>query len=130
MPDMKDPAYWDTSILRAAGRLMMLAAFEEQPRHGYDVAQRLSSICGDWCDPSPAMIYPAIHELEASGLLECEAGSANGRKRRTCHLTESGREALAVGRQAWSRFLPTMARVVAGEVPCCDAVRDDAQCPE
>ncbi len=68
MADLKDPGYWDTAILRAAGRLMMLAAFESAPGHGYEIAQRLRTLCGNWCNPSPAMIYPAIHELEAHGL--------------------------------------------------------------
>lgn len=123
MPDMKDPAYWDTAILRAAGRLLMLAAFDDQPGHGYDVARRLTGICGDWCNPSPAMIYPAIHELEAAGLIACEVDPGNARKRRICTLTDSGREALEVGRKAWAGFLPTMMRVVGEQpsTPACDA---------
>lgn len=113
MADLKDPAYWDTSILRAAGRLLMLAAFEEQPRHGYDIARRLSNLCGDWCNPSAAMIYPAIHELEAVGLIECEVDSSSRRNRRVCRLTNDGKEALRTGVAAWGRFLPAMARVLA-----------------
>ena len=124
MPDMTDPGYWDAAILRATGRLLMLAAFNDQPGHGYDIAHRLSALCGDWCNPSPAMIYPAIHELEAAGLIECELDSSSARKRRVCHLTAEGREALRVGVQAWSSFLPTMARVLAasgGEAASPDA---------
>ncbi len=113
MADMKDPAYWDTAILRAAGRLLMLAAFDERPGHGYDIARRLSSLCGDWCNPSAAMIYPAIHELEAVGLIVCEVEASNTRGRRVCTLTADGREALQVGLAAWSRFMPAMERVVA-----------------
>ena len=126
MPDLKDPAYWDTSFLRATGRLLMLAAFEERPGHGYDIARRLSNVCGDWCNPSAAMIYPAIHELEAGGLIVCEVDSSTAHKRRVCRLTEDGREALRVGRAAWARFLPVMAGVVAGDADagCCGADAD------
>jgi DNA-binding PadR family transcriptional regulator len=124
MADLKDPGYWDTAILRAAGRLMMLAAFESAPGHGYDIARRLRGVCGEWCNPSPAMIYPAIHELEAEGLIACEAEVASGRTRRVCHLTDDGREALRVGAEAWGRFLPAMERLLAdqGVTPgetCC-----------
>lgn len=112
MADLNDPAYWDTAILRAAGRLLMLAAFEERPRHGYDIARRLSGLCGEWCDPSPAMIYPAIHELEAAGYIECEVDGSSGRSRRVCRLTDNGRDALRTGLAAWARFLPTMDRLV------------------
>lgn len=115
MADLKDPGYWDTAILRAAGRLMMLAAFDDQPGHGYDIARRLRTVCGDWCNPSPAMIYPAIHELEAEGLIACEAEVASGRTRRVCHLTDDGREALRVGAGAWARFLPAMEGLLAAQ---------------
>jgi len=114
MADLTDPRYWDTAILRAAGRLLMLAAFEERPGHGYDVARRLTGICGDWCKPSPAMIYPAIHELEAEGLIACEADVSSGRKRRVCQLTDEGREALRVGAEAWAKFLPAMETLLVG----------------
>lgn len=113
MADLNDPGYWDTAILRAAGRLLMLAAFDERPGHGYDIARRLSALCGDWCSPSPAMIYPAIHELEGSGLIVCEVDQSSGRRRRVCHLTDDGREALQLGLAAWERFLPAMQRVLA-----------------
>lgn len=129
MADLRDPGYWDTAILRAAGRLMMLAALDREPGHGYDVARRLRAVCGDWCDPSPAMIYPAIHELEADGLIVCETEMASGRRRRVCHLTDEGREALRVGAEAWARFLPAIHRLLAdqglepgasctGDAPC------------
>ncbi len=128
--DLQDPEYWETSILRAAGRLFMLAALSEQPRHGYDIARRISGFCGDWCTPSDAMIYPAIRDLEAAGLISCEVDVASARKRRVCELTEEGREALRVGADVWARYLPSLGRVVAaaqqgetGEVPidagCC-----------
>ena len=135
MPDLKDPAYWDTSFLRAAGRLLMLAAFEERPGHGYDIARRLSNVCGDWCNPSAAMIYPAIHELEAGGLIECEVDSSTAHKRRVCRLTEDGREALRVGMAAWARFLPVMAGVVAAsgqeaaDGGCCGVETDPCDAP-
>ncbi len=112
MADLTDPGYWDTAILRAAGRLLMLAALEERPGHGYEIARRLTGVCGAWCTPSPAMIYPAIHELEAEGLIACEVDASSGRRRRVCHLTEEGRAALRAGAGAWAAFLPTMSRLL------------------
>lgn len=132
MADLADPGYWDTAILRAAGRLLMLAAFDDRPGHGYDIARRLTGICGDWCTPSPAMIYPAIRELEAAGLIACEAQWQGARERRVCSLTVEGREALRVGVAAWGRFLPAMASVLAehGAVPGADGgcAGEDVSC--
>ena len=130
--DLHDPEYWETSILRSAGRLFMLAALADQPRHGYDIARRISGLCGDWCNPSDAMIYPAIRDLEAAGLIACEVDETSGRKRRVCELTDSGRDALRLGADVWAKYLPSLGRVVAaaqqgaetGEVPI-----DSACCP-
>jgi DNA-binding PadR family transcriptional regulator len=113
LADLTDAAYWDTAILRAAGRLLMLAAIGDRPGHGYDIARRLTSVCGDWCKPSSAMIYPAIHELESEGLIACQLETVGGRKRRVCSLTEEGKQALKTGYEAWARFLPTMQELLA-----------------
>jgi DNA-binding PadR family transcriptional regulator len=91
----------------------MLAAFDERPGHGYDIARRLSDLCGEWCTPSAAMIYPAIQELEAAGLIECEVDPSSARRRRVCRLTEAGREALRIGVEAWTGFMPAIERVLA-----------------
>jgi len=128
--NLADPTHWETSILRATGRLLMLAALEERPGHGYDLARRLSGLCGSWCHPSPAMIYPAIRELEAAGLVHCDDEPSDPRGRRVCHLTDAGREALAVGLTAWGRFLPVLERLVAGTTGPCEAGRaaDSKEC--
>jgi DNA-binding PadR family transcriptional regulator len=110
--DLRDPAYWDTAILRSAGRLFMLAALADRPGHGYDIARRLSGLCGDWCKPSDAMIYPAIHDLEAAGLITCELDEDSARRRRVCSLTAAGEEALRIGAEAWARFLPGIIKVM------------------
>lgn len=128
MADLTDAGYWDTAILRAAGRLLMLAAFKDRPGHGYDIARRLSEVCGDWCDPSPAMIYPAIRELEASGLIVCKEEIASGRQRRVCSLTPEGEEALRIGLVAWQRFLPTMADLVSQQADQGEATAADGCC--
>ncbi len=128
MADLKDEAYWDTAILRAAGRLLMLATLGERPGHGYDVARRLSALCGEWCRPSPAMIYPALRELEAAGLVVCAEECNGARRRRVCTLTAEGAEALEVGARVWERFLPAIQRVMASRTRGSDSGVSAAGC--
>ena len=110
--DLTSPGYWDTAILRAGGRFFMLAAFAEAPSHGYDVARTISDWCDGCCSPSDAMIYPAIRDLEAAGLIACEADSTTGRPRNVCTLTAAGQAALREGADAWARHLPALSRLV------------------
>ena len=112
MADLTDPVYWETAILRADGRFLMLAVLAEAPSHGYDVARTIAEWCGGCCSPSDAMIYPAIRDLEAAGLIACSVDANGPRPRNVCTLTDRGRAALAVAAAAWSRHLPVIERVV------------------
>lgn len=110
--DLTDREHWETAIVRSAGRFFMLAALAEQPRHGYDIAKRITELCGGCCEPSDAMIYPAIRDLTADGLVHCQTESTGGRQRKVCALTPRGEEALNVAAQAWADYLPALQRVV------------------
>ena len=121
--DLNDPDYWETSIRRSSGRLFMLVALVDRPRHGYEIARRIRELCGGWCTPSDAMIYPAIRDLESAGLIVRKRESRGSRVRFVCSLTERGRDALRASAQVWARYLPALGRVVA-------AAQLDAGVPE
>jgi DNA-binding PadR family transcriptional regulator len=53
---------------------------EELARHGYRI--------------SPGSLYPALHKMEADGLLSSRAQVVEGRSRRSYAITASGRGAL------------------------------------
>jgi len=110
--DLTDREHWETAIVRSAGRFFMLAVLAEQPRHGYDIAKRITELCGGCCAPSDAMIYPGIRDLTEAGLVACETESTGGRERKVCSLTPKGEEALRVASLAWSAHLPALQRVV------------------
>jgi DNA-binding PadR family transcriptional regulator len=110
--DLTSDAYWETSIIRSAGRMFMLASLLEEPRHGYDMARAIRQFCGGCCEPSDAMIYPGIRDLLAAGLITCEPETSGPRRRNVCSLTDRGREALRVAVEAWGRHLPAIERVM------------------
>ncbi|MGS2619881.1 PadR family transcriptional regulator [Micromonospora sp. LZ34] len=49
-------------------------------------------------------IYPALHRLENAGLLAGFWSSADGRRRRTYHLTAAGQRRLHADRTNWREF--------------------------
>lgn len=110
--DLTDREHWETAIVRSAGRFFMLAVLAEQPRHGYDIARRITELCGGCCVPSDAMIYPAIRDLSEAGLVVSATETTGGRERKVCSLTPKGEEALRVASEAWSAHLPALQRVV------------------
>lgn len=113
MADLRDPEHWETAIVRAAGRMFLLAALVDEPGHGYGIAGRIRELCDGCCDPSDAMIYPGLHDLEAAGLIACKRETTGARVRNVCTLTGKGREALHTAAHAWARHLPAIERVIA-----------------
>jgi len=53
---------------------------EELAHHGYRI--------------SPGSLYPTLHEMESEGLLFSRAQIVEGRSRRSCSITDSGRRVL------------------------------------
>ena len=129
MADLTDPAHWDTAIVRAAGRMFLLAALVDRPRHGYGMAGQIRELCEGCCDPSDGMVYSGIHDLEQMGLIVCRPEKVGGRRRNVCELTEQGRGALHTAAHAWARHLPALQRVVreAGVEPAA-ASREPGAC--
>ena len=81
----------------------MLAALAAGPAHGYDVIVRLRERSDGAFDLAEGTAYPALHRLEAGGLLEARWERAHGRKRKVYELTAEGQEKLTERRAEWSR---------------------------
>jgi DNA-binding PadR family transcriptional regulator len=55
-------------------------------------------------DLAEGTVYPALHRLEAAGLLSSQWSREASRRRRVYQLTDRGRGALAAERQDWRGF--------------------------
>jgi PadR family transcriptional regulator len=83
---------------------MILAVVGSAPAHGYAVIEELKQRSGGVFDLPEGTVYPALHRLEAEGLLASAWADANGRRRRVYRLTRRGRAALGERRGEWQRF--------------------------
>src|ERR1700733_13872485 len=61
---------------------MLLAVLEAGPRHGYAIVEELSRRSQGEFDVPEGTIYPALHRLEAAGLLSSRWEGVSGRGRR------------------------------------------------
>jgi PadR family transcriptional regulator PadR len=83
---------------------LLLSVLESGKLHGYAVIEELRRRSSDAINLPTGTIYPAMHRLEAAGLIASEWGMVNGRRRRTYYLTAAGRRALDTKRQDWRRI--------------------------
>ena len=94
--------------------LLVLAVLASGAAHGYAVIEQLKARSGDAFDLPEGTVYPALHRLEAAGLLSSDWDASTGRRRRVYRLAPKGRRALGEQRQAWSEFSGAVSRILEG----------------
>src|SRR5829696_6417049 len=94
--------------------VLLLAALEDGPRHGYAVKEALREGSGGRFDLPTGTVYPALHRLEAAGLISGTWSHHDGRRRRTYQLTEAGQRRLAGERVNWRQFAAAVTTLLDG----------------
>ncbi len=92
--------------------LLVLAVLADGPAHGYALIEELRRRSAGAFDLPEGTVYPALHRLEAGGLLASGWSREGGRRRRVYRLTRRGRAALERERGAWSSFARAVEVVV------------------
>ncbi|MEI9814303.1 MAG: helix-turn-helix transcriptional regulator [Acidobacteriota bacterium] len=90
--------------LRGTLPTLILEALENQPDHGYSIAQRIKERSSGILDFKEGTLYPALHKLELEELLASYEEIEKGRTRRYYRITNKGRGALAKGRAEWQKL--------------------------
>ncbi len=83
---------------------LILEAVEQEPSHGYRIAQRIKERSKGVLDFKEGTLYPALHKLENEGLVASFEEIENGRPRRYYRITRAGRGALAKDRAEWRKI--------------------------
>lgn len=91
---------------------LLLAVVAEGPVHGYAALERLRVRSGGRFDLPEGTVYPALHRLEADGLLASRWTVVGGRRRRLYELTRRGRSELGERAREWRGFAGAVERVL------------------
>ena len=94
--------------------LLLLAAVQPNPAHGYAIAERLRVLSDGAFDLREGTLYPALHRLERAGLLASRWSEVQGRRRRVYHVTPKGHKALTRRHGEWRDFARAVQAVVDG----------------
>ena len=85
--------------------LLILRLLSSGNLNGWDVMQRIQLVSGEVLSVTPGALYPALHRLEARGLISALwRQSDNNRKAKFYGLTVRGRKQLDAQRKEWERF--------------------------
>jgi PadR family transcriptional regulator PadR len=111
-----NPSGSSAQMLKGHLDLLILAALQAGPTHGYALIERLRLHSEGRFDLPEGTIYPALHRLEQAGLLSSHWSDDSPRRRRLYQLTARGSAALATGRQEWRTFAAGVDAILFGGV--------------
>ena len=97
--------------------LLILAALQGEPGHGYGVIARLREESGGALDLPEGTIYPALHRLERAKCLRSRWGEGNGPRRRVYSLTAAGQKELERRRGEWEALVQAVNAVTDSQAP-------------
>lgn len=99
-------------VLKGHVDLLLLAALDSGPAHGYAIIRTLRERTGEVLNLPEGTLYPALQRLHNAGLLQGAWSTVGGRRRRVYELTPAGREALAHQRTQWGAFAQAVESVI------------------
>ncbi len=99
-------------LVAASSTPLVLAILAEGDSYGYAILKRVRDVSGNALDWTDGMLYPVLHRLERSGLIESRWEQAGAvRRRKYYRLTEDGRKQLADERRQWNTVDQALRRV-------------------
>jgi PadR family transcriptional regulator, regulatory protein PadR len=102
-----------TEYLQGALDLLILQTLALAPNHGWGIQQRIRQVSRASLSVSQGSLYPALHRLEAAGLVASEmTTSDNNRRARVYRLTAAGRKRLESETQDWREFSLAIRRLL------------------
>ena len=103
----------EIDLLQGTLDLLVLKALSWDAMHGYNILDWLRRASSSELRIEDAALYPALHRLEARGLIEAEWGlSENNRRAKYYRLTSDGRRMLRAESANWRRYALVMGRVL------------------
>lgn len=90
-------------LVAASSTPLVLAILAEGDSYGYAILKRVRELSGGELQWTDGMLYPVLHRLERSGLIESRwEESESGRRRKYYRITKAGLEQLAEERRQWT----------------------------
>lgn len=100
-------------LLQGTLDMLILRTLLWGPQHGHAVGQVIRHTSADLLHIKRGSLYPALHRLEAQGLITSEwKASELNRRARFYRLTSNGKKRLASQQSKWRLLVKTIARVM------------------
>ena len=93
--------------------LLILSVLAANKMYGYQIMRELEQRSEGYFTMTAALLYPALHQLDADGLVKSEWQDGQGKRRRKYYtITPKGRKALTSNQAEWETFLVNLQRTL------------------
>jgi PadR family transcriptional regulator, regulatory protein PadR len=100
-------------LLQGTLDMLILRTLQWGPQHGHGVGQAIRHSSADLLKIERGSLYPALHRLEAQGLIASEwKASELNRKAKYYRLTALGKKQLVAEHSKWRLLVKTISRVM------------------
>jgi len=103
----------NSSLYKGSLNTIIMKLLEEKGRmYGYEITQKVKAITLGELNITEGALYPALHKLEAEGLLEVEVEKVDNRLRKYYKLTEKGNKETVNRLAELEEFIKNMQSIV------------------
>ena len=103
----------NVSLYKGSLNTIIMKLLEEKGRmYGYEITQKVKAITLGELNITEGALYPALHKLEAEGLLEVEVEKVDNRLRKYYKLTEKGTKETVNRLAELEEFIKNMQSIV------------------
>src|SRR3954454_6867864 len=100
-------------LLQGTLATLILKSLSWGPLHGYGIARWIEQVTGDELLVEEGSLYPALHRLQAHGLVTSQWMLCDTNRRVRCYtLTERWRQRLRAELSRWERFSAAVSRAL------------------
>lgn len=100
------------AFMSGVPELLVLRLLAREEMYGYQLVRAIRTVSNEAFDLAEGVVYPALHSLEARGLLKAKSKVAEGRSRIYYSTTAKGRARLAELTAEWRRVNKGIALVL------------------
>jgi transcriptional regulator len=100
-------------LLQGTLDMLILRTLQWGPQHGHGVGQAIRHSSADLLKIERGSLYPALHRLEAQGLIASQwKASEMNRRAKYYRLTVAGKKRLLAEQSKWNLLVKTISRVM------------------
>ncbi|WP_027394426.1 PadR family transcriptional regulator [Aquimarina latercula] len=103
----------NSKLYKGSLNTIILKLLEESEKmYGYEITQKVKEITKGELNITEGALYPALHKLEAEGLLDVEMQKVDNRLRKYYKLTEKGTKETANRLIELEEYIRTMQTII------------------